>query len=888
MSDKIHFKGAFRLLTGNHAFPWQEEMYKRMVKGDIPSSCNLPTGLGKTAVIPIWLIALANEPKKMPRRLVYVVNRRTVVDQATDEARGIRDQLKNTPHRPEILGRLADRLASLAAVPNGEPLAISTLRGQFADNGEWRSDPARPAIVVGTVDMIGSRLLFSGYGIGFKSKPLHAGFLGQDALLIHDEAHLEPAFQQLLVTIENEQRRVRDYRPLWVMSLSATPPESKAYDHQPPDHVGRGELLLGPEDRTHPIVRQRIRAKKGLVFHAVEDEKKETAERVAELALGYKDSGLAILIFLRRLDDVERVAEKLGKAKIQPEPILLTGTLRGKERDELVKQPIFRRFLSSAEKDETQIEGTAYLICTSAGEVGVNYSANHLVCDLTTFESMAQRWGRVNRFGCSEARIDVVHPKKVDQADEYEARRQKTLALLTSLPERGGKLNASPAALLDLPVSERLAAYSPAPVIRSTTGILFDAWSLTSINRPLVSDPLPGQPPVAEWLHGIIGSEPPETHVAWREEVDVIHELLDRYPPETLLDDYPLKPHELLRDRTDRVIKELTKLAQGQEGKNVWVIDQRGQVLPTTLGELTKGDKGSLNGATVLLSPMTGGLNNGMLDGSASFDERHRYDVADEWLDADESPRRRRVWDDEPVEKGLRWIREIDTVPDAEERDHEEGESSVRRFWRWYVRPGSADDDGSRSAETEQLLDDHGNSAQGYASRIVSALGIADTSEGNAVVLAARWHDLGKDRNVWQRAVGNHEYPNKQALAKSGRRRAPLDLNDYRHEFGSLVDLSHGRRNSSPATEFGEQSEEVRDLVLHLIAAHHGRARPHFPAKEAFDPVANDVHTAELASKVPWRFARLQRRYGRWGLAYLESLVRSADILASMSRGGSK
>ncbi len=564
------------------------------------------------------------------------------------------------------------------------------------------------------------------------------------------------------------------------MSLSATPPESKAYDHQPPDHVGRGELLLGPEDRTHPIVRQRIRAKKGLVFHAVEDEKKETAERVAELALGYKDSGLAILIFLRRLDDVERVAEKLGKAKIQPEPILLTGTLRGKERDELVKQPIFRRFLSSAEKDETQIEGTAYLICTSAGEVGVNYSANHLVCDLTTFESMAQRWGRVNRFGCSEARIDVVHPKKVDQADEYEARRQKTLALLTSLPERGGKLNASPAALLDLPVSERLAAYSPAPVIRSTTGILFDAWSLTSINRPLVSDPLPGQPPVAEWLHGIIGSEPPETHVAWREEVDVIHELLDRYPPETLLDDYPLKPHELLRDRTDRVIKELTKLAQGQEGKNVWVIDQRGQVLPTTLGELTKGDKGSLNGATVLLSPMTGGLNNGMLDGSASFDERHRYDVADEWLDADESPRRRRVWDDEPVEKGLRWIREIDTVPDAEERDHEEGESSVRRFWRWYVRPGSADDDGSRSAETEQLLDDHGNSAQGSASRIGFCARHCRYFGGQCRCHGRPLARPGQRRNVWQRAVGTTK-SQQAGASKTWRRRAPLDLNDYRH-----------------------------------------------------------------------------------------------------------
>jgi len=49
---------------------------------------------------------------------------------------------------------------------DASPLAISTLRGELADNREWQTDPARPAIIVGTVDMIGSRLLFSGYGAG--------------------------------------------------------------------------------------------------------------------------------------------------------------------------------------------------------------------------------------------------------------------------------------------------------------------------------------------------------------------------------------------------------------------------------------------------------------------------------------------------------------------------------------------------------------------------------------------------------------------------------------------------------------------------------------------------------------------------------------------------
>src|SRR5208283_4565657 len=55
----------------------------------------------------------------------------------------------------------------------------------------------------------------------------------------------------------------------------------------------------------------------------------------------------------------------------------------------------FRRFLPWAEAGGESI----YLIATSAGEVGVNISADDLVCDLSTYESMAQRFGRVNRFG---------------------------------------------------------------------------------------------------------------------------------------------------------------------------------------------------------------------------------------------------------------------------------------------------------------------------------------------------------------------------------------------------------------------------------------------------------------------------------------------------------
>ena len=68
---------------------------------------------------------------------------------------------------------------------------------------------------------------------------------------------------------------------------------------------------------------------------------------------------------------------------------------------------------------------------------------------------------------------------------------------------------------------------------------------------------------------------------------------------------------------------------------------------------------------------------------------------------------------------------------------------------------------------------------------------------------------------------------------------------------------------------------------LHLGAVHHGYGRPHFPAERAFDPDATSENCDAIAAEVPRRFARLQRKYGRWGLAYLESLLRAADYAAS-------
>ncbi|MBK9111209.1 MAG: hypothetical protein IPM88_05845 [Nitrospira sp.] len=99
-----------------------------------------------------------------------------------------------------------------------------------------------------------------------------------------------------------------------------------------------------PTEPIHHIWR-RQQAKKALHLH--EEDEKELAEKIAGLALKHNDSGLAVLVFVRKVEDVEKVVKKLPKKSTEQ----LTGTLRGLERDDLVNKSIFQRFLPPSNRD---------------------------------------------------------------------------------------------------------------------------------------------------------------------------------------------------------------------------------------------------------------------------------------------------------------------------------------------------------------------------------------------------------------------------------------------------------------------------------------------------------------------------------------------------------
>ena len=166
---------------------------------------------------------------------------------------------------------------------------------------------------------------------------------------------------------------------------------------------------------------------------------------------------------------------------------------------------------------------------------------------------------------------------------------------------------------------------------------------------------------------------------------------------------------------------------------------------------------------TVILPPEAGGLkiadghSAGLFDGSDYVPEqRDLYDVADMWED-DKGPLRKRVWQGDDDPDGMILEREI-RFENLEDEDAE-----PTKVWRWFVRKPEAANEHSQIAYP---LQPHLNEVQDCARRIVGRTAPANEI-ANAVVLAAAFHDLGKNRERWQRSLGNDAYP-KEVYAKSG------------------------------------------------------------------------------------------------------------------------
>ena len=865
-----NFHARFKALTGNSPFCWQQRLFHDyFAKGCIPVALDIPTGLGKTSVMVIWYLARiagASETGAiLPRRLVYVVDRRAVVDQATTVADDIRERAQDPA------------------------LRVSTLRGQHVDNREWLADPATPAIVVGTVDMIGSRLLFSGYGVSRKMRPYHAGLLGADTLVVLDEAHLVPPFEKLLRAVEGgsdsmgpraeeERKIVPRFR---LLSLSATGRNDEA-----------GKIFrLSPEDRKDEVVGERLSARKRLTVETLDDRKKLTA-KLAERAWILAEQGPArVIVYCHRRDHAANVKEeidnKFKKAKCKPVSELLVGGRRVFERKALAEWLKKHGFLGEAQGKPEQ---PTFLIATSAGEVGVDLDADHMVCDLVEWERMVQRLGRVNRRGKGDAYIKVIAAPDTNKPPL--SRLRNPLDRLRCAGS-GDERDASPGAILEL--KERAendtelqkaieAATTPAPLRPALTRALVDAWSMTSLDEHT------GRPDdIQPWLRGWEEDPQPQTTIIWRKHLPVRTDDGETTQKEIEAFFEAAPPHvsEKLETDTSTVVKwfvnRLTKTVNGQLelGDKIvaYILSPSRDLRDTVHGySLVRGDtkekknakailEKNLLGGTLVVDMRFGGLSEyGMLNEKVDHSPQVIDDGKD-WLPPQDGKpvirfRVRSVSGEASPESNGDW-RERYRFTTAQSAEGEVQGFLLVEKWRH-----DAETEDDRSVGHLQELTEHHAWTECKARALAEEIGLpADYAD--MLATAARLHDEGKRLLRWQQAA--KVPPGEKIYAKTDRRMNTRLLDGYRHEFGSLPYAEKdGGLRALPAY--------LQELALHLVAAHHGWARPVISTSGSDEsPSVSERRARDIAL----RFARLQKRWGAWGLAWWEALLRAADQQAS-------
>ena len=86
----------FHAVTGHHPYPWQRRLYRRFLKGEVPEAVDIPTGLGKTMSVLLALLARLVNPD-LPRRVVYIVDRRALVDQAAETIHAWIERIRTLP-----------------------------------------------------------------------------------------------------------------------------------------------------------------------------------------------------------------------------------------------------------------------------------------------------------------------------------------------------------------------------------------------------------------------------------------------------------------------------------------------------------------------------------------------------------------------------------------------------------------------------------------------------------------------------------------------------------------------------------------------------------------------------------------------------------------------
>lgn len=954
------FPSFFLDLWAREPFPWQDMLADRVAFAAWPKALDLPTASGKTACIDVAIHALASQAERplvermAPRRIWFVVDRRIVVDEAYERAQAIAGKLANAHAGP--LKEVADRLRQIAGTDR--PLAVARLRGGILGDDGWARLPSQPAVITSTVDQLGSRLLFRGYGHSLLTASIFAGLAANDSLIFLDEAHCSVPFLQTLRAIE--RYRGADWAeaplpsPFAFVALSATPPADIPSDTVFPG-PGRAQAL------DHPILRQRLQASKLAELVEVKSAPKDplVVETVKRAEAYVKTAKRRVGIIVNRVRTAQEIARALQEhVGEDADVVLLTGRMRPFERDRLVD--CWKPYLRANQPEPWQ--KPVILVSTQCLEVGADFSFDALISEAASLDALRQRFGRLARMGADEPAPAAI----VVRESDIEAERPDPIygnAISTTWKWLCGNADAQSEGrpVIDLGVDALGAKLRDVEDLSVYLAPTFDAPILLPAHLDLLCQTAPAprpEPDVSLYLHGKHG--PPEIRVVWR--CDLSHE-----DTRTWLETVALCPPasgEMLSVPLWRLRAWLARAEALDDSADIEGVGDEGvrtsaSIRPCVLwrgrdrSKIAKNQDDIAPGDVVVLPSAYGieglgqsataeALGASALDlwepvrkssGRAPAVRLHREVVA-QWLDC--PPLRELVeqaetptWDrhemldgidalltytpeaeDAPAPPPAWWLDLLRAVGTGRMEDHPGGGVVVfARETAETRRRGEpdlfADDDDLTSVgDREMSLDEHSTLVERAAGKLAQRC--LPDELGTAVGVTTAWHDVGKLDERFQLMLHQGDEIAAAAadapLAKSAfipaspaRRRAIREASglpeSFRHE---LLSAQLAERLAT----LPENSQDS-DLLLHLVASHHGHARPFAPVSSDPAPpaIAGRVGSVRVAlgaeeraalppphridSGLADRFWRMTRRYGWWGLAYIEAIVRLGDWYGS-------
>lgn len=411
------FSGFFKIATGgNSPYPYQEYLSH----GDVPDVLSVPTGAGKTeaAVVSIWMWRRMNPDAAVraatPRRLIYCLPTRTLVEQTRDRISGFVQNLENKGVRGP---------------------AVTTLMGGDVDR-EYMKMPEKDAILVGTQDMLLSRCLNRGYASRSPFMwPVEFAVTNNDCMWIMDEVQLMGDGLATSVQVDEFRRTMGTFGPAKTVWMSATV-DLKWLNTVDTVDTGRTALALKADaksgharlflntwkggreqskaaedcavDSGSDLV-QRLRSSKQL--RIIKGPKKgdgpytkAEAQKIWKIVRGGGDGHLTLVI----LNTVKRAQSLYREFKA------IADGEAGKGRCLLLVHSRFRRADRNRIAKEIAVASSgqgsgAVIVSTQVIEAGLDISAKLLITESAPWSSMIQRFGRCNRKGnMNDAEVCII------------------------------------------------------------------------------------------------------------------------------------------------------------------------------------------------------------------------------------------------------------------------------------------------------------------------------------------------------------------------------------------------------------------------------------------------------------------------------------------------